>query len=229
MARTAGDFRAIGLNLAAVASGIYAVHYISTYVELPPHLAGAGHWQFLTNISLLLSQIVFALGGVAHFFKLDSLFRLKNNLHPIALAVECIVTGIYWPLRIMFIHILVKDPNAKFIPLSVDLCLHLVPVLGLAIDYFFFMPKWTVLPRFSLGACVVLAGLYWWWLKIIIDFENGGEYPYMFLNVPDELTRVLIFGVVALLAFALFMTLRLMHDLLICADITEDEKLKKEK
>lgn len=229
MSRTVGNPWVVALDLTAIATGVYAVYYILSYVQLPPHLVGAGHWQFLTNISLLLSQVVFVLGAVAHFLESDVLFRIKNNLHPIALAVECIVTGIYWPLRIMFIHILVKDPKAKFVPMSVDICLHLCPVVGLAIDYFFFMPKWTLLPSFSFGVCAVFSALYWWWLKVIIDFENGGEYPYMFLNVPDELTRVLIFGIVTLLAFVLFMVLRALHDLLVRVDeeISENGNLKK--
>lgn len=230
MPRTVGNPWVLAVDAAAIASGVYAVYYTMKYVQLPPHLVGAGHGQFLTNISLILSQIVFILGATAHLVKSESLFRFKNDLHPIALAVECIVTGIYWPLRIMFIHILVKDPKAKFIPMSVDICLHLCPVLGLAIDYFFFMPKWTILPTFSFGVCVVFSALYWWWLKVIIDFENGGEYPYMFLNVPDELTRVAIFAVVALLAFILFMVLRFLHGVFVrenAAEFAETERLKK--
>ncbi|GEQ67898.1 hypothetical protein JCM33374_g1564 [Metschnikowia sp. JCM 33374] len=224
MARTVGNPWAISLDLLSIASGVYAVWYMLKYVELPPHLVGAGHWQFLTNISLILSQVVFAVGGLAHLLKSEALFTLKNNLHPIALAMECIVTGIYWPLRIMFIHILVKDPSAKFIPLYVDFCLHLFPVIGLAIDYFLFMPKWTLSPRYSFGVCVSVSALYWWWLKIIIDFENGGEYPYMFLNVPHESTRVLIFGVVALLAFASFMVLRALHGVVVRPDVDAIER-----
>ncbi|KAF8001072.1 hypothetical protein HF325_004861 [Metschnikowia pulcherrima] len=226
MARTVGNPWVVALNSAVVATGVYAMYYISNYVQLPPHLEGAGHWQFLTNLSLLLSQVVFLLGAAAHLFRSQSLFFLKNNIHPIALALECIVTGIYWPLRLMFLHILVKDPKAKLLPLFVDFCLHLFPVIGLAIDYFFFMPKWTILPKFSFGACVGLSGLYWWWLKSIIDFENGGEYPYMFLNVPDELTRIVIFGVVAIFAFALFMTLRYLHTVLVSSEVVNLESKK---
>lgn len=223
MARTVGNPLVIAINAVSLALGSYALYYLSVIVVLPPHLAGAGQWQFLTNLSLLYTLFVFLVGLVAHVTKSPALFRLKNNLHPIALALESVVTLVYWPLRLMFVHILVKDPTAKFIPIFIDLCLHAMPAAALLVDFFVFMPKWTLSPQKSFAACVVISLVYWVWLKYLIDFQNGGEYPYMFLNFGGDATRLLIFVAVGLLGWVSFMVLRMLYDLVVAA-----EKVRKE-
>lgn len=204
--------------------GAYALAHLVNHVELPGHLSGAGQWQFLTNLSLLYTLVVYAVGITAHVAKSPTLFRLKNNLHPVALVLECVVTLVYWPLRLVLIHMLVKDPTRKFIPLHVDICLHLVPVVTLLVDYLVFMPKWTVAPETSLGFCFLLTGLYWFWLKQLIDFENGGEYPYAFLNTPSDLSRALIFAMVGLVGFALYMFFKKLHDVVVHPELDQEKK-----
>lgn len=193
--------------------GAYGLSYLCTKVTLPPHLEAAGQWQFLTNLSLVFSICVYLLGAAAHMKRSPALFALKNNLHPIALVLESVVTVIYWPLRLLFLQFLVKDPNHKFIPLFVDLCLHFVPVLVLLVDFFVFMPRWTISPAISAATCMVLSALYYVWLKVLIDVNTGAEYPYNFLNVPSELQRVVIFGAVAFVGFLLFCGLSWLYDI----------------
>lgn len=199
--------------------GAWALQYLVNQVDLPPHLEGGGHWQFLTNLSLAFTLLVFFIGFVSHVTKSPTLFVLKNNLHPIALVLECVVTTVYWPLKLFFLHLLVKDPTRKMIPLFVDLCLHLFPVLSLLVDYFFFMPKWTISNQSALVACVVLTSLYWFLLKMLVDFENGGEYPYTFLNVEGDITRIAIFQVVGLVGFAFFLFFRSLYDIAVHPEV----------
>ncbi|OVF10548.1 hypothetical protein A9F13_02g03773 [Clavispora lusitaniae] len=227
--RTVGNPLSASIYIGAFALGCYPLNYLVNNVILPPHLAGGGHWQFLTNLSLLFSLMVFAVGFVGHLSKSAALYNLKNSLHPIALVLECVVTSVYWPLRIFLLHHLVKDPSREMIPLSIDLCLHLVPVVALMVDYIFFMPRWTITPSNAFCACIVLTSLYWFFLKSVIDFENGGEYPYMFLNVETDLVRALIFAAVGLVGFVSFLFFRTVYDVIVHPEIeaVEEAKMKK--
>lgn len=206
MTRTVGNSYAIVLDTVSLAIGIYGAYDILYSGRvLPDHLVDAGHWQFLTNLSLAYSLVVFALGLVAHVTRSQFLFRLKNNLHPIALALEAVVAVVYWPLRLFFLKLLVKDPSKILIPMLTDLSIHLMPVTSLLIDYLAFMPSWTLSRSAAFGACGILSTGYWFWLHHLIDFENGGEYPYAFLNHPSLYARIVIFGIVGLTGFSLYL------------------------
>lgn len=225
--RTPGHPVITAISSISLALGTWALCYLLLYIDLPPHLAGGGHWQFLTNLSLVFTLVVFLLGVVAHITKSAALFNLKNALHPIALALESVVTLVYWPLKLFFLHLLVKDPTRKMIPLAVDMCLHLLPVVSLLVDYIYFMPKWTITNWTALAACLVLTTLYWFLLKTLVDFENGGEYPYTFLNVDDEITRIAIFQVVGLVGFSSFLFFKKVYDLIVHPE-EDPAEMKKE-
>lgn len=227
--REVGNSTVIGIYGAALALGAFAISHTFSHIELPPHLIGAGHWQFLTNLSLAFSLVVFAIGLASHLAKSPTLFNLKNSLHPIAFVLESVVTLTYWPLRIFLIKLLVKDPTRKMVPIFVDMCLHLFPVLALSVDYFFFMPRWTITSENAFASCFILTLLYWFYLKQVIDFENGGEYPYMFLNTDTEAQRILIFGMIGLVGFAMFLFSKKVYDIIVHPEIeqVELEKLKK--
>lgn len=221
MGRTVGNKVVIYLNACALATSAYAFWWTFTKLTLPLHLAGGGHWQFLTNLSLLFADIVFALGIAAHLLRLPVLFQLRNSFHPVALTLEMVVTAVYWPLRLFFILKLTKLPREKYVPLVVDMFLHLVPVVALLVDYIFFMPPYEVTTEAAFGFCILLTTLYWFLLKVLIDFEQGGEYPYMFLNVDTELQRVGIFGIVGLIGFAMFVIVRRIHNVFVGKDKEE--------
>lgn len=215
------SFRIVGskpmlvINAISLAVGLYGVYYSIIVVELPPHLVGAGPWQFLTNLSLVYSMIVFALGFVAHWTKSQDIYVIKNLMHPVGLALESIVAVIYWPLRLFFIHLLLSDPTTKRIPVSVDLAIHLMPVVSLLIDYLIFMPRWTISIPSALGVCTFLTVCYWSLLQRLIDVESGAKYPYGFLNVPTEKDRFVVFGIVGLVSFVQFLLLKRLYDLVV--------------
>lgn len=227
--RTPGNPWIIAVYVVSLISGTWALNYLTTTVVLPPHLAGGGQWQFLTNLSLVFTLIVNFIGLVSHATRSAALFNLKNSLHPVALVLESVVTSVYWPLKLFFLHLLVKDPKAKSIPLFVDICLHLLPVLSLLLDYFLFMPKWTISNKTALTTCVVLTTLYWFWLKKMVDFENGGEYPYAFLNLGNEIATGFVFQIVGLVGYASFLFIKRLYDITVHPEIERAEaaKLKK--
>lgn len=227
MSRTVGNPYIAVINAAALGLSMYAFNFVFGKVTLPPQLEGGGHWQFLTNLSLLFSVVIFLLGLFAHVLKSSALFNLKNTLHPIALVLELVVASVYWPLRLVFLELLTKRPKEYLVPMRVDICLHLVPVLVLMVDYLVFMPRWTIRTTTAGGFVVLLASLYWALLKHLIDFENGGEYPYMFLNVETEQKRAVIFGMVALVGFTFFVIIKKIHDLIAEPALGAEEAAKK--
>ncbi|CAK7910200.1 hypothetical protein CAAN1_21S02476 [[Candida] anglica] len=210
MARTVGNIFAIALNVVSISIGIFGISktIYSPDRVLPLHLIGAGEWQFLTNLSLVYSLIVFVIGLISHVTKSQFLYRLKNDLHPVGLALETVVALVYWPLRIWFLHLLVKDPSSFALPLDADLAIHLMPVISLLVDYLAFMPAWTLKKSTAFSMCAILTTAYWFWLHHIIDFENGGAYPYNFLNVSNIYLRIGIFSLVGLTGFSSYLLMR---------------------
>lgn len=230
--RVVGNPTIMMIDLVSLLIGFYGIHSNILTVVLPDYLSGGGHWQFLTNLSLVYSLIVFGVGFLAHFFKSQQLYEFKNLIHPIGIALESIVAIVYWPLRIWFLELLVSDPKNLKIPLSTDLAIHLMPIVSLLIDYLVFMPKWTIGNTTAFLICSKLTIAYWFLLKYLIDFENGGTYPYVFLNVDTDQKRVFVFFMVGIIAFGQFLLLRKLYDVVVRATKdTEkklDRKLKKE-
>lgn len=224
--RELGNKYILAIDFVSVCIGTYGIIKV-TNLQLPAHLEAGGPWQFLTNLSLAYSLVVFIVGFLAHLIKCKRLYAVKNYLHPIALALETIVAGIYWPLRLFFLHLLAKDPSKFNLPLRVDLSIHLMPVVSLLIDYLVFMPKWTLSAVGAFFNCFILTTGYWFLLKSLVDFDNGGEYPYVFLNVENERLRMTIFSTVGIVAFVQFLVMRALYDRLLTA-AKEEEREKKE-
>lgn len=208
--RTAGDGVAGALSLVAFAIGAWGL-WRNIGFKLPVPLADAGPWQFLTNISLAYSLVVFAAGFLAHFSGSSRLFNLKNDLHPIALTMEMIVASVYWPLRLFFLHLLANDVTTFEFPLHVDLAVHLLPVVALAVDYVAFMPPWTITTQTALFGCATITVAYWFQLARLVDVTSGAVYPYQFMNVESDGVRAGIFVVVGLVGFLMFLVVREIH------------------
>ncbi|KAK6458719.1 FAR-17a/AIG1-like protein [Scheffersomyces xylosifermentans] len=226
--RVVGNPTILAIDAVSLAIGFYGIHSNILTIELPDHLAKAGHWQFLTNLSLVYSLFVFLIGFVAHLTRSQTLFDLKNNIHPIGLALETIVAMIYWPLRIFFLQFLTADPSKFNLPLSTDLSIHLMPVVSLLIDYLVFMPRWTIKTSTALALMVSLTSGYWFLLKYLIDVDNGAKYPYAFLDVDSDEKRVVVFGMVAITAFSQFLLMRKLYDLIVNYTEKIDDEIDKE-
>lgn len=207
--RTAGQLKAILLNVISLAIACYGVFKISQ-IQLPDHLKDAGHYQFLTNISLLVSMITFILGLAAHVTKSSVLFNIKNVVHTFAFIVEAVVTLVYWPLRLFFLKLLVKNGNVR-IGLLTDLSIHLMPFVSLAIDFFYFMPNFAIPAYGVFFSCLALTSAYWVWLETIIDPKKGGSLPYEFLVHDDKRTTLVVFWCIGLSAFVQFLIMRFLY------------------
>lgn len=218
--RTVGNQAAAAVDLVAIAIGGWGL-WKNIQFDLPKHLVDAGPWQFLTNLSLAYSLVVFILGFLAHVLWSQRLFRLKNSLHPIAMTMELIVATIYWPLRLFFLHLLVDDVSRFIFPLPVDLAVHLLPVVALTIDYLAFMPPWTITTQAALLGCAGSTLAYWFQLARLVDVSKGAAYPYQFMNVEKDSSRAGIFVIVGLVGFSFFLVARYLHSWVVPKSKTE--------
>lgn len=205
-----GNKYILAIDIISLGLGINGMVAVAN-LPLPPHLQAAGPWQFLTNLSLMLSNIVFALGVIAHATKSSTIFQWKNRLGPFGLIMEMIVFMVYWPLRLFFLHLLVKNIDDFRATLFIDLSIHLMPVVLLLVDFMWFLPTCTITNSQALAICLVATGGYWLWLHRIVDLENGAEFPYNFLNVDSTVVRGVIFTFVGLVAFLNFVLIQMVY------------------
>lgn len=175
-------------------------------LELSPGLKDAGHYQFLTNIALCLSTFYFSINFIYHFFKLKSITNLKIYLSAICFSLNFIVSLVYWSLKI-FVPELILSKDDSF-PFSLDIKIHLLPLISTSLDYLLFMNRWNIPYLTGYSIVTFLTVLYWYWLEYLMT-ENS-VYPYPFLNVETNL-RIVIFAIVSLLAFVSFSVGKLIH------------------
>ncbi|XBW36695.1 hypothetical protein QEN19_002270 [Hanseniaspora menglaensis] len=188
------------LNCALTFTGTYGL-YVCTSIILPPKLQAAGHKQFLTNISLAIS-IIQQVSTIASILVGNSKaleFFSGDILLPIALVLETVVTSVYWPLRIFFVEMIFqKNPNyasierSKYLPLHVDICLHLLPFIGMSLNFFKYKKGRFALnnTKFVLPVCSALGLAYIFWLKYLIP--KGGKYPYPFLDAAEPWKTIIM-------------------------------------
>lgn len=210
MHRAVGNVYSLAVNVCGFVIVTYGLYFINNLV-LPEPLAKAGHGQFLTNLSAVLTDVYFAVSIVSHLTASEKLFQFKNfYLFPIALSTEFVVSAVYWGLKFVDEALIATQA----VPFILDFTVHISPFVALAVDYFAFMPRVKLPHRSALLLCCSLTGAYWVWLHSIIDTVSGQSFPYPFLNV-DTPTRAVIFAGVGTLAFSGFALTRYLHNLLV--------------
>ncbi|ODV74620.1 uncharacterized protein CYBJADRAFT_166419 [Cyberlindnera jadinii NRRL Y-1542] len=199
------------VNTFALALGSWGLSFI-TSSPLPEQLAEGGPWQFLTNLSLALSLIAIISNYVVILFKPTALtLKLNATLNASSLVLETLVALIYWTLKIFFMALIVPEnvTKDKFIPIQVDLTIHLFPVFYLSTDYCFNRTDAFRLPLlFVISMVGTLTGAYWLILEALV--KPPAHYPYPFLNV-EESERMKIFVAVGLLALAFYHIYEYIH------------------
>ena len=188
-------------------------------LELPPQLANGGHYQFLTNIALLLSTIYSFVNILYHQTSINGIKPLKIHMSAICLSLNVVVSLVYWSLKLFIPHLIMAEKDGG-IPLLLDIQIHMIPLLTVAIDYFCFMERWNVPFLRAYAIVASLTTLYWFWLEYLIT--DGASYPYPFLNVEKNL-RIIIFIIVSFIAFSAFVVGKLLHPQFI-PELKEAEK-----
>ncbi|KAI5952744.1 hypothetical protein KGF54_003611 [Candida jiufengensis] len=150
-------------SLAICSSGLYDCFN----QQLPPYLVRGGHFQFLTNISLILTII----------YIITVLLNIQDTiiLYNIVINLEFIVTSGYWTLH----YILPSLLNTKSLPstFTLDFKIHLFPYLYLLLV----KEKRNKLGLLYTGLTI---GLYWSYIELIVGTDPSGvsKFAYPFLN-----------------------------------------------
>lgn len=194
------------INVACLTTSTYG-YITGTNLPLPPTLKKAGHKQFFTNISLVVTMINNVANIVNYLIQksvgIDKKRKEKPFIAnfselvsrhltlPLALVLETVVPLVYWPLRLFFASmILTVDtdaPDRPLIPLSIDLAIHFFPFLFLITDHYYSGSglKFRLSNTTVWFVVVAIAFGYYKFLKALIDPNAGQAYPYPFLNVPE--------------------------------------------
>ncbi|OUM53816.1 hypothetical protein BVG19_g3137 [[Candida] boidinii] len=202
--KNAGNVYSAILSLISFGIGTNALFTLLSYV-LPPQLATAGHFQFLTNLSLLLSIIFWFFNIINHIVKNNYLEQFKLITLWVATTLETIVFLVYWPLRLLAPGLIIAG---EYIPLWVDLSIHFVPFFTLTVEYYCFSKPCTLSFSTLSTICYTLTTVYWVWLHSKMD--ETSSFPYPFLAVKTDV-RVIIFFVIGSTALSCILLNKLIY------------------
>lgn len=160
--------------------------FTNSFIYLFNHRKGGiaagygGHFQFLTNIALLLSTLTFVSALLHDFTSLVILDKSTRVLRFIATPLELVITLSYWSVHLLS-HLLHSDGrllSRREIPLTWDATFHLLPAVFLLLDYAIRPPRQgEVMDSSEAFAWFTLAiAVYYQWLEHC--FWKNGVWPY---------------------------------------------------
>jgi len=169
--RLASPSRTVSLLLHVIGLGCFTASFrwLSQF-EHPITEAFGGHFQFLTNIGLILAALTFASGLLADLTGIEGLFLVKNAFSVCSAPLEVLISLLYWGIRAIDKKLIIPDGfQLDFLP---DIGFHLVPAVMLTLDLLLLSPPWTVTAYSAMSLSMVLAFLYWGWVEFCFS-KNG--------------------------------------------------------
>ncbi|KAF8311304.1 hypothetical protein DL93DRAFT_2157349 [Clavulina sp. PMI_390] len=181
-----------------------------------------GHWQFLTVQALVTAIITFGLSLTADLLpKNKGVVRAKRLTTMVSLPIASAVSSIYWSL-IFFAPDLILPPakpspgqsaspiNLAWIPLHVDLIVHLMPAVFLVLDFYLLENKFGSedVGKWAPAMLMVFALWYSGWVEYLNLFNH--RFPYPFLDVAPQFRASIYLGAL-LLGYMSFRNLNSLH------------------
>jgi len=183
-----------------------------------------GHFQFLTIQGLFLAKATLVLCIMSDFLPQNlALMRTRRAALMIALPLSIVVSAIYWSLITLAPGLIAMtpvndtstgEPTSQspifFLPLPVDVALHLSPVLSLALHFLLvekaYNKRWQKLwaPLAAVSYAAFYASFQEWCASA------NGTFSYPFLNVPIQ-GRLGIYTAATLLAIGSFRVMNKVH------------------
>ncbi|GAA6018816.1 hypothetical protein JCM10207_000250 [Rhodosporidiobolus poonsookiae] len=179
-------------HLISLASLTYSFNFL--YTPGPMHefmdKQYAGHWQFLTILSLAASWLVFAFALLYDIAPLGIFARLKTSVAVLAVPAEGLVGLLYWALT-LYDPALLNPDNAEFrLPFAVDMSMHGLPAVYLWVDFLLFSPPFPKRVRPILLATGATAA-YSVWMEHCASINK--HFPYPMLDGMAPLSRSLFY------------------------------------
>lgn len=185
-----------------------------------------GRTRFLTMWGLFFSILTFMSGVLVGLFPNNHFFRdLKKVSGTISMPLESVITTLYWSIVLLKPELMV-DPsvNLELPPISIDLALHLYPIILHWIDFFFLSDRLTTgsnnLTRIRLSngtqirvfnLVIIIALAYASWIEIARIGPSKFTLPYPFLEIAPISARVLIYIGAASICYIHFITAEILH------------------
>jgi hypothetical protein len=184
-----------------------------------------GHSQYLTIQALGVSALTMALSIVTDVIPSQTLEDIKRIFLMVSLPLSVVVSTIYWTLLTFAAHLLMPEqwstttsepsssnagPILMRIPLPVDLALHAVPCIALAINFFAFERKYGLQAMAQLAPVVTAVVALWYMVWVERCATLNGFFPYPFLNT-SFVNRAIIYVASTCLAFYSFKFLNWIH------------------
>ncbi|KAF2803516.1 uncharacterized protein BDZ99DRAFT_576008 [Mytilinidion resinicola] len=177
------NFAAIQLRFVALIS--YAISFEHLYSHPNKINQGfGGHYQFLTNITLVLAAAASVLGALEILNAPRLIQSLKARILFLATPLSLLITATYWPLYLLRPAVLKDTTIAPFAPLKKDIGFHLLPALFVLADVINFTPRrYAPSPLRALGVFGTFLGGYGAWLWLC--WSKNGIPPYPVLEKMD--------------------------------------------
>jgi hypothetical protein len=183
-----------------------------------------GHFQFLTIQGLVLAAAAMASSLALDLApSLGGLRTAKRLFLMISLPLTFVISSIYWTLILMFPTLIVwaappesssiptEIPPEWRIPLSMDLSLHAVPLIAVALDFILFETKYSKKEQLIVAPIMTIAYsvFYGVWVEYCATFN--GRFPYPFLTDNPFDIRLKIYAAVTVIALGAFWGLNKIH------------------
>lgn len=157
------------IHIAGLASFSASFKWLSQWAN-PIAESYGGHFQFLTNIGLILATLTFAAGLASDLTLSNQLFGIKNALSVCAAPLEVLVSMLYWGIRSIDKSLII--PPDFELPWMPDVGFHLMPAIMLSLDLILLSPPWTVTAYAAMAISMTMAFLYWGWVEFCFS-KNG--------------------------------------------------------
>ncbi|KIY49446.1 hypothetical protein FISHEDRAFT_65426 [Fistulina hepatica ATCC 64428] len=218
---------ASAIVLHSVSSAIMAWGWFALgSLGLDAHIRGqyGGHSQYLTIHGLFLAFFTMVASFLADLIPSSQIIKsVKRTLMLCAMPVSIVISSIYWTLIFAAPSLMLQSSGIPagstdfssspdealmslvWIPLPIDLALHAIPAIALAIDFFVLERKYS--PRAAkFGAPLALAPFAFGYISWVehCAANNGDNFPYPFLTLSPFEGRIgIYFGACAIALLSL--------------------------
>ncbi|KAG5356622.1 UPF0641 membrane protein [Yarrowia sp. E02] len=186
-------------------------HFLEQYPN-PLNASYGGKYQYLTILGLCGSYLVFLLAlqaDVASLYTKDFsnlLYQLKNSVAVAVTPLECVITVLYWSLK-LYDPKLLKHPAVKEqIPLWLDMSIHLVPAATLFLDVVLMGQPWNLSFVQAVVTNFGLSAGYWFWVHKTAAVNEF--FPYPFLGLVSTEVRVGVFAGAGVIGYVSYIIIR---------------------
>jgi len=199
------------------------LHQLQVYPLMEKQYGGS--WQYLTIQGTYLAGFTMVASLVLDIYPfVDVLKTAKRLLLILTLPLNVVISSVYWSLALFMPAMILQvardsSPSLDvemetlfYVPLGLDIALHVVPATALLLDFFVFEHKYgpkTTKILAPLLALVYTVG-YGWWVEHC-GARNNGIFPYPFLTDNPLDTRLWIYGGAGLIAPLSFWMLNSLH------------------